>query len=285
MNDTEAFAAALRKVLQDLATAKKEGKTMMKDAYPRSPLHVEQRGSGPKVVFVHGGEEAGGSVAFASQFPLAHAFTLILPDLPGHGQSPAQGHKNAERDALLIANLLDDGAHLVGHSYGGAVALRVAARRPEVVNSLTLIEPATFDIAQEDPAVRQMLAELAQAIAIPDLRQRLEAFATVVGIHKTWQDPLSESYRKFAEDLPFTLPSSGTTTIPSRQLTEQVAAADIPALVISGGHSAAFEKVCDVLAGALGAERAVISGYGHAPQQSGEPFNTCLERFWSRLSS
>lgn len=254
----------------------------MKDTYPRSQMHVEQRGSGPKVVFVHGGEEAGGSGAFASQLPLAHSFTLILPDLPGHGQSPAQGHKNAERDALLIEDLLDDGAHLVGHSYGGAVALRAAAGRPEAVHSLTLVEPATFDIAQQDPVVRQMLAELAQAIAIPDLRQRLEAFAKTVGIHKTWQDPLSEPYRRFAEDLPFLQPN---TLIPSRQLAEQVAAAGIPSLVISGGHRAAFENLCDVMAGVLGAQRAVISGYGHAPQLSGEPFNTCLERFWSHLFS
>lgn len=257
----------------------------MKNTYPRSQMYVEQRGSGPKVVFVHGGEEAGGSAAFASQFPLTHAFTLILPDLPGHGQSPAQGHKNVERDVLLISDLLDDGAHLVGHSYGGAVALKVAAGRPEAVHSLTIIEPATLDIAQGDPDVRQMFGEMAQAIAIVDLRQRLEAFATAVGIHKTWPDPLPEADRRFAEDLPFLQPSSGADVIPSRHLAEQVAAAGIPSLVISGGHRAAFENLCDVLAGVLGAQRAVVSGYGHAPQQSGEPFNTCLERFWSHLSS
>jgi pimeloyl-ACP methyl ester carboxylesterase len=244
-------------------------------------MHVERQGSGPKVVFVHGGEEAGGAVAFASQSPLAHAFTLILPDLPGHGQSPAQGHKNVERDALLIADLLGDGAHLVGHSYGGAVALRVAGQHPEVVHSLTLIEPATFDIASDNPVVFQMLIELAQAIAIPDPRKRLEAFATTVGIHKTWPDPLSKTYLGLAEDLPFLQPD---TLVSTRQLTEQVAAAGIPALVISGGHREAFEILCDVLAEALGAQRAVVSGYGHAPQQSGEPFNSCLEQFWLHLS-
>ena len=254
----------------------------MKNTYPRSQMYVERRGSGPKVVFVHGGEEAGGSVAFSSQFSLAHAFTLILPDLPGHGRSPAQGHKNIERDALLIADLLDDGAHLVGHSYGGAVALRAAAQRPEVVHSFTLVEPATFDIALEDPAVRQMLGELAQAVAIPDPRQRFEAFATVVGIHKTWPDPLSGTYLRLAEDLPHLQPD---TLVPSRQLAEQVAAAGIPSLVISGGHRAGFENLCDIMAGVLGAQRAVISGYGHAPQYSEEPFNTCLERFWLHLPS
>jgi len=140
------------------------------DAYPRSLLHVAQRGSGPTVVLVHGGEEAGGATAFAAQLPLAQAFTLIMPDLPGHGDSPARGRGSVARDALLIGDLLGDGAHLVGHSYGGAVALRAAAQRPEAVHSLTLIEPATLDIARDDPEVRRMLMELAQAIAVPDLR-------------------------------------------------------------------------------------------------------------------
>ena len=127
-----------------------------------------------------------------------------------------------------------------------------------------------------------MLLEIINAIAIPDLRQRLQAFAAAVGIHKTWKDPLSESYRRFAEDLPFL---QSDTLIPSRQLAEQAAAAGIPSLVISGGHRVAFENLCDIMARVLGAQRAVISGYGHAPQLSGEPFNTCLERFWSSLSS
>lgn len=253
----------------------------MEDTYPSSQMHVEQRGSGPKVVFVHGGEEAGGVGAFAQQFPLAQSFTLILPDLPGHGQSPAQGRKNADRDALLVGDLLHGGAHLVGHSYGGAVALRVAAQRSEWVHSLTLVEPATFDIAIEDAEVREMLMELMQAIAIPDLRLRLEAFAKTVGINKTWQDPLSDSYRRFAEDLPYLQPNN---LVPARKLAEQVAQAGVPSLVISGGHRAAFENLCDITAKALGGERTVITGYGHAPQLSGEPFNTCLERFWTHQS-
>lgn len=254
---------------------------MMQDAYPRSQMHVEQRGSGPRVVFVHGGEEKGGTVAFAAQFPLAHAFTLILPDLPGYGQSPAQGGMDVERDARLIADLLDGGAHLVGHSYGGAVALTAAAQRLEAVHSLTLIEPGAFDVAAQDPAVRQMLAQQAQVLAIADPRQRLEAFAALVGIHKTWSDPLPESARRLAENLTSIRPSS----VSSRHKAEQVAAAGIPSLLISGGDRAPIEKVCDVLAEIMSAQRVVIAGYGHAPHYSGEPFNTCVEQFWSRLPS
>jgi pimeloyl-ACP methyl ester carboxylesterase len=256
----------------------------MNDASSSPLLHVERRGSGPRAVFVHGGEAAGGIVAFAPQLPLAQHFTLILPDLPGHGQSPSQGGKQVERDAALITDLLEDGAHLVGHSYGGRVALLAAARRPAAVHSLTLIEPAALDIAQEDPDVRCLLAELGQALAVPDPRQRLEAFARAVGIDKSWSEPLPEAYRRLAYDLPRLQQPSGAAMLPSRQLAEQIAAAGLPSLVISGGHKAAFEKICNVLSEILAAERAVIAGYGHAPQQSQEAFNTCLARFWSNTS-
>jgi hypothetical protein len=45
---------------------------------------------------------------------------------------------------------------------------------------------------------------------------------------------------------------------------EELAAASFPKLVVSGGHSAAFDAVCDVLEEGLGAERAVLPGAGHS---------------------
>ncbi len=57
---------------------------------------------------MHGGEDAGGLAAFAAQLPLAHMFTLILPDVPGHGQFPAQGEGGLDvtRDAPLLQTCL-----------------------------------------------------------------------------------------------------------------------------------------------------------------------------------
>jgi len=60
---------------------------------------------------------------------------------------------------------------------------------------------------------------------------------------------------------------------------ERLAAADFPVLVVSGGHSAAFEAVCDALAAALSAERAVIRGRGHTVPSTGAPYNDRLEGF------
>jgi pimeloyl-ACP methyl ester carboxylesterase len=60
---------------------------------------------------------------------------------------------------------------------------------------------------------------------------------------------------------------------------ERLAAAGFPILVISGGHSPAFEAVCDALANALSAERTVITGRGHTVPSTGTPYNERLESF------
>jgi pimeloyl-ACP methyl ester carboxylesterase len=60
---------------------------------------------------------------------------------------------------------------------------------------------------------------------------------------------------------------------------ERLAAADFPVLVLSGGHSPAFEAVCDALAEALSAEREVIRGRGHTVPSTGDPYNERLEEF------
>ena len=53
------------------------------------------------------------------------------------------------RDADDITALMGDGAHLVGHSYGGLGAMFAAARRPEASRSLTLLEPAALTLGQD----------------------------------------------------------------------------------------------------------------------------------------
>jgi hypothetical protein len=55
--------------------------------------------------------------------------------------------------------------------------------------------------------------------------------------------------------------------------------AAFPKLVVSGGWSAPFDAVCDVLEERLGADRAILPGMGHNPQLLGQPFNDLLRDF------
>ena len=55
---------------------------------------------------------------------------------------------------------MGDGAHLVGHSYGGLAVLFAAARRPDATLSLTLLEPGAFALGQHHQAARTLVAEV-----------------------------------------------------------------------------------------------------------------------------
>ena len=78
--------------------------------------------------------------------------TCEAVDLPGYGESPvpASGDYSIGGQAASVIALIDRQArwpvHLVGNSLGGAVCTRVAARRPDLVRTLTLISPALPDL-------------------------------------------------------------------------------------------------------------------------------------------
>lgn len=60
----------------------------------------------------------------------------------------------------------------------------------------------------------------------------------------------------------------------------ELAAARFPKLVVSGGHSAGFDAICDDLAVRIGATRAVVAGAGHEVQFAGKPLNDLLLGLW-----
>lgn len=115
------------------------------------PLHVEVWGSGTRVVMIHG-SLATGADEWQAQRPLADlGFELVVPDRRGYGASPTATGEDFLIDAADVAALMGDGAHLVGHSYGGLGALFAAAANPTATLSLTLLEPAATAIATHDP--------------------------------------------------------------------------------------------------------------------------------------
>lgn len=115
----------------------------------RRDVFVTEAGSGPAVVLLHGG---GAGATGASNYSrnidvLAEHFRVIVPDMPGYGRSTKQiDHQDPFGDlAAAVRGLLDeldlDKAHLVGNSYGGAAALRLAMDRPDKVDRLILMGP------------------------------------------------------------------------------------------------------------------------------------------------
>src|SRR5215218_9781894 len=121
-------------------------------------LEVERLGDGPPVLFVHG-SIVGPAQTWRAQRELAARWTLVLPHRPGFGASPPLARGDFEAEAPLVAELLGDGAHLVGHSYGAVIALLAAALRPEAVLSLTVSEPGALGVAAGHPAADAMRAD------------------------------------------------------------------------------------------------------------------------------
>jgi pimeloyl-ACP methyl ester carboxylesterase len=243
---------------------------------PAVDLEVERLGEGPPVLFIHGSVVRAG-LTFRKQRELAARWSLILPNRPGFGASPPLERPDFELEAPLFAELLGDGAHLVGHSYGAVIALLVAGQRPEAVRSLTVSEPGALQLAAGNPIVDEMIANgdvlYSDPASIPT-DDFLRLFRTGVGSAHTTPDELTEELARGAELLKRERPP-WEAEIPL----ERLAAAPFPILVVSGDHSPAFEAVCDSLAESVGAERAVIPGRGHTVPSTGAPYNERLEAF------
>lgn len=114
-------------------------------------MHVRSTPAGPaeQAVFVHG--LAGSATNWTDLMDeLKDVVQGHAPDLPGAGFSPeaADGDYSVDAHARAVIGLLDrtGPAHLIGNSLGGAISVRVAASRPDLVRSLTLISPALPDL-------------------------------------------------------------------------------------------------------------------------------------------
>ena len=239
-------------------------------------LSVERIGHGPPILFVHG-DVVGPSLTWRKQRQLGERWTLIIPSRPGFGDSPPLERNDFEAEAPMFAELLGEGAHLVGHSYGAVIALLAAAERPEAVRSLTVSEPGCLRVAEGTPVVDEMIAngqrlfEHAESIPSEDF---LRLFRGGAGSGFETPDVVPNELLRGVELLKRERPP-WEAEVPL----EDLAGADLPVQVLSGGHSPAFEAVCDALADGLSGERHLILGRGHTVPSTGAPYNERLEAF------
>jgi pimeloyl-ACP methyl ester carboxylesterase len=110
------------------------------------PAHIEQCGSGPPVLLLHGWGVS--SALFQpTMIGLKHAFTLIAPDFPGFGATPPPPTPWSANDyAVWVIAVLDSlnirQVYVIGHSHGGRVAIKLASQWPERVIKLVLADSA-----------------------------------------------------------------------------------------------------------------------------------------------
>jgi pimeloyl-ACP methyl ester carboxylesterase len=253
------------------------------DCYPltASDLDVERFGNGPLVLLVHG-SIVDGRRTWRHQRELGDDWTVLIANRPGFAGSPPLERGDFEVEAPLFAELLGDGAHLIGHSYGAVIALLAAAARPDAVRSLIVSEPGLLRLAAGEPVADAMIenGELMYrsggAVAPAEFLRHFRA-----GVHSTHETP---------DELPDWLERGARMAARERMPWEAevpfetLAAAPFPKLVISGGHSPVFESVCDVVADRIGGERELLSGRGHTIPANGEAYNALVGQFMRRAA-
>ena len=115
-------------------------------------VHVIAQGDeGPPVLMIHGASANAREFSWTLSPRLEGDHRVFMADRPGHGYS--QRPPNADTlavQAAQMAGVLDalapgEKAVIVGHSFGGAVALRVALDRPDLVKAVVLLAPVTHD--------------------------------------------------------------------------------------------------------------------------------------------
>ena len=129
-------------------------------------------------------------------------FAIIAPDLIGHGRSSWAAPWNIDANVGALAALLeadaDDPVVVVGHSFGGAVALNLAAARPDLVAALVLLDPA---VGLDGGWMRDIADDM---FASPDYTDREEARAEKV--NGSWRevdaDELERELDEHLIDLP-----------------------------------------------------------------------------------
>ena len=218
---------------------------------------------------------------------LAGRFRVVAVDLSGQGRMtwPSRGGDALEEDLQLLETVAaEEPLHLVGHSYGGAVALRFALRHARRVRSLALYEPAAWSLLP-DAEIVERARFIAGALEAGDRHAAACAFVDFWNGAGSWQR-LPEFHReRLAAQVPQVV-AHFTALFADRTAPRDYASLSMPALVLCGTSGPACgPRIARLLAGALQrAELRAFPGLGHmGPVRSPEAVNPALERFLLRI--
>jgi len=245
-----------------------------------------------RAVLVHG-TFTWGARCYARQRSLAGRFDVVIPDRRGFGAAPDLDDptwtSDYATDARDLIGLLGDGAHLVGHSYGGVVAMLAAAARPELVRSLTLIEPSAHQAAIEDPMVAAAV-EAARSFMAGARRATPEDYIRLAYDHVGLPRPepaawLHRAARTALGERPCWLAEIPIAALAAARFPKLVLAGawDIPAPGYPPGTGEVLRRVAAAVADKIKADLVRVPGAAHEPHsERADLVNPLLTELWSR---
>lgn len=234
-----------------------------------------EHGAGQAVLLLHPGFVADGMLPLLHQ-PALSGYRLIAPHRRGYGCSdPAQPPVSMADLAGDVIGLLDvlgiERAHLVGHSFGGCVALEVARMRPERVGRLALLEPPLgFTLSQ--PTLALLLSTAGEAMPRFAAGDHAEAVAVWLNgaFGPGWQEPLEHAVHGAVAQATKDAPAAFGIEVPALQTwpfgPPDLAAISVPMLSVAHEDAwAGFVEVHQALL-AAGAEAALLPIRSHLLQ-------------------
>lgn len=220
---------------------------------------------------------------------LADRLAMRAPDLPGHGGTGHDPRCDLHDEATADARALVEGrgpTHVIGHSFGAIVALRLALDDPGAVASLILIEPVLLALlAETDPAAfaaeRHAAAETDAAMDAGDWSLAADLFLARWGAGGDIAAGQSAAMRA---RMPLVAATRRATSRPATAAVRlnDLARITCPVLLVGGAASPpVIAAVLDALAAGLpGARRAEIAGAGHmAPVTHPGPVSDAIAAF------
>ena len=255
-------------------------------------------GSGETVLLLH--SSAGSSAQWRPLTEILQArWRVLAPDLHGYGQtgqrpgpaSPGLADAAALADAVLAQSA--ERIHLVGHSYGGAAALRFAVDRPQRLLSLTLIEPVAFHLLCGAPGagddelfheVAVLAAGVTQAAAAGDGRGGMARFIDYWNGAGAWMRMRADGQSALARQAArVALDFHAAMTDPTRL--EALRGIAVPTLILRGSASPRpTRRIAALVAQGLpNARLQTIEGAGHMlPLTHHEPVNAAIAEHLAR---
>jgi lipase len=227
-------------------------------------LHAWGPDDAPRLVCLHGVTGWGGHFARLAEEALAPAHRMLAPDLVGHGSSPYEPPwRIADHLDAVLETVGAQPAVWLGHSFGGRLALELAAARPELVEGLVLLDPAihvpphvalfsaessladrsytSFDEAVERRFEESMLHGAARVAVASELERHLTQDTDGRWRYRYSQAAVVAAYGEMAvEPPPFTAASVRTLVVAGRE-------SYIPYETFAAAHRAALGALLEVV--------------------------------------
>ncbi len=258
-------------------------------------LAYTDEGAGPPVILIHGSASSRGQWR-AAILDLAPRYRVLAPDLHGYGGTaapPPPATLDFDDEVELVdalADLAGGEVHLVGHSYGGAVALRAASLRPERIASLVVIEPTAFHLLHrlgEEAAWREIEAVAVRHISLADAGDLAACADHFLGYWiglDAWRAMLPDVRARIVQTMP-KIAQEWRMVFAASDRYESVAAAGVPTLLVRGAATTlAARMVVELLRDALPQASLVeIEGAGHmAPLTHAAEVNAAIGQHLAR---